>query len=285
MAKKKSTPTHTANGRAATTKPHRGRVKAVPEAALASAPASAPEPVRTPVITTSSATTATDARDAMLLREAAENPGVIEIPPAQITPQTITVVEIPMATLDPGGSASGQSLENDPAIMTVAIDRPGPHAWVQLFPDRTLRTVLLAHKQERNGSPDYYYVVPALQGMVRKDLKEVLALLVFDANNAGEAFLWLVSGSEWSPYHNAIQRVLAKGEVFLRNHLFRFLSPEKRARVCPVQVRERTPDDPAPLLPSRPVSQLLPEALGPGRLITSTSHQVYVQLTAGGALK
>jgi hypothetical protein len=219
------------------------------------------------------------------VRDAVANPGTVEIPEATIQPQQASpVLEIPESDLDPDANESGEPLEQDPALMTVALDRPGPHSWIQLFPDKILRTVLLGYKAEKNASPVWHYVIPELQKGLQKELKQVRALLVFDASGPGEPFLWVVPESDFSPYFNAIQNCLAKGEAFVKTHLFRFAKAELRKRNCDVRVRARTPDDPEPVLPSRPISKLLPEALKQDRLITSASHPVYVSLMSGGRL-
>jgi hypothetical protein len=223
--------------------------------------------------------------EAALLKEAVDNPGVAEIPEVVAQPGAGPLLEIPAMDLDPDRGDAGEPLQLDPALMTVAIDRPGPHSWVQLFPDRVLRTVLLAHKPDRNGSPVYHYVTPELQSAVKKDLKQVQIYLVYDTSGPGEAYLWIVPESEFSPYFNAVQQVLARGESIVKDHFVRFVNAEKRGRTCDVRVRPRGPDDPAPVLPSRPISQLLPEALGKDRIISAVSHPVYVSLTAGGRLR
>jgi hypothetical protein len=223
-------------------------------------------------------------RDNALLREALAKPGIAEIPPMQITTQRAPVLEIPAASLDPGQGDDGEPLAIDPALMTVPIDRPGPHSWIQIFPEHMLRTVLLPYKPQKDASPEYHFVIPELQPPVQRDLKQVHVHLVFDASGPGESFLWILPESEFSPYYNAVARVLAKGDTYLRDRLFRFAKAELKKRDCDVRVRRRLPDDPDAVLPSRPISQLLPEALKTERIINTTAHPVYVALTAGGRL-
>jgi hypothetical protein len=221
---------------------------------------------------------------ATLLREAVQHPGVVEIVETSIQPGRITVTEIPETSLDPHLGIGGTPLEQDPDLMTVSLDRPGPHCWHELFPDKVLRTVLLAFKPNRNSSPDYHFLIPELQGPLKKHLKQVRVYLVFDASEQGGSFLWLMPETNFSPYYNTLASIWAKGDTFIRKHLFRFGTAERMAKRCDVEFRPRTPDDPGAILPSRPLSKLLPEALGPDHLITSTSHPVYVNLTSGRKL-
>jgi hypothetical protein len=223
-------------------------------------------------------------RKKSLLHDALARPGIVEIPPAEITTQPAPVLEIPAASLNLSYGDDGEPLEIDPALMTVSIDRPGSHCWVQVFPGHILRTVLLAYKPAKDASPDFHYVCPELQPPLQRDLKEVQVHLVFDASDAGGCFLWIVPESQFSPYHNALRRVRERGDAFLRDHLFRFAKAELRKRDCDVRVRTRLPDDPIAVLPSRPIGQLLPEALKADRIINSTAHPVYQVLTAGGRL-
>jgi hypothetical protein len=225
----------------------------------------------------------TPADDGAQLREAMNTPGVVEITETPIEPKAGPVLEIPEASLDAG--EGGDPLDQDPALMSVAIDRPGPHSWVQIFPDKVLRTVLLAYKPDSNGSPEFHYIVPELQKGLQKELKQVRIHLLFDTNGPGVPFLWIVPETNFSPYYNALMLILSKGEAYLRDHLFRFAKAELKAKTCDVRVRGRGPDDPQPILPSRPISKLLPEALKQERIITSASHPVYVSLMSGGRLK
>jgi hypothetical protein len=123
-----------------------------------------------------------------------------------------------------------------------------------------------------------------LQKGLEKHLNQVRVYLVWDANGEGEAFLWIIPETEYSPYHNSMMNVLSKGEAFLRDHLFRFDKADLKKKACGVPFKARTPDDPAPILPARPISALLPEALKQEHIISSKSHPVYVSLTSGGRL-
>jgi hypothetical protein len=222
------------------------------------------------------------AREGKLLKQAVDSPGAVEVPEATIRADVQRVDEILPANLDPDAGESGTPLEQDPALITVPIDRPNPHSWNRLYPDLVLRTVLLGYRPQKNARLEYYFVTPGLQGPLKKELKQVRVHLVADVSGAGELFLWIVPETEFSPYYNAIMRVLAKGEQYVHTNLFRFPSAELSEKVCRVRVKPAGPDDPVPVLPSRPISRLLPEALKQERLITTTSHPVYMSLTAGG---
>jgi hypothetical protein len=142
------------------------------------------------------------AEDARLLKEAVADPGSVEIEEEEMRPGAAAPVEIGEERLNP--EEAGTPLEDDPALITAAIDRPGADSWVQLHPDRVLRTVLLAYQRGRDSSPDYYFVAPALRDPVRRHLRQVCVLLVSDLSGEGDCFLWIVPETVYSPYFNSL---------------------------------------------------------------------------------
>jgi hypothetical protein len=222
-------------------------------------------------------------KDGQHLKAAVANPGAVEVPDTPIQTGDVPITEIPEVNLDPDAGEGGRLVSQDPALMTVAINKPTPHIWVRFFPERTLRTVLLGYKPSVDSSPDWHYVVPELQAGLK--MSQVNVYLVADITGGSAVpFLWIVPATEFSPYFNAVQRLLAKGVGYVRSHAFRFAKVNLKARDCDVYERDIGPDDPEPVLPSRPVGKLLPEALKTDRLIRSPSHPVYHSLTAGRKL-
>jgi hypothetical protein len=224
--------------------------------------------------------------DARHLKEAVENPGVPEIPDEPLTAGPVPVLEIPQEDLTPDAAEGGEPLPADPALMTVSVGRPGPTTFVRVYPGRTLRTVLLPYKRKRDDSPDYHWVTPELREPLQRHLRQVNVYLLAEAAEDGESFLWIVPESDFSPYHNGMARVLAMGAEYIRTHLFLFYMKDtgSRKKCCDLEQRLIQPVDVEPLLPSRSVGALLPEALKADRLIRDTSHPVYVNLTSGRRL-
>jgi hypothetical protein len=221
--------------------------------------------------------------EAAQVRESIDGPSLPEIPERELNPAGGRVTEIGNRVLEDADDG-GVPVAIDPAILTVTIQRPTEFSWVKLFPDRMLSTPLLAYKATSDSAPDYYYVVPELEGPVRSYLKQVNVHVVWDAGGAGTAYLWLIPQSTFSPYYNTMQRALALGPQFIESHLFNFGKANLKAKICPLKQRDPRPSDPTEVLPSRPVSQLLPEALGADRIITSTDHPIYLAIAAGRAV-
>jgi hypothetical protein len=118
-------------------------------------------------------------------------------------------------------------------------------------------------------------------------MKNVRVLLVTEMRAKGESFLWVVPRSDQSPYSNTISRILGQGDAALKNHVYRIGAPDMGggAKICPLRHRLCTPEDPAPVLPSRKIGILLYEALlGIERVIKAKDHPVYDALTSGSPL-
>jgi hypothetical protein len=222
---------------------------------------------------------------AELLQAAVNNPGrcIIEEEPSD-SDQPEPVLEIPEETDD--DTDIGEPLTTDPALLTVKISKPSPNCFVRFHPDRIHSVKLLAYKPRHNSSPEYHYVVPSLRAAFdKRDLKPVRAFLLTECDS-GEAFLWLVPESEMSPYHNAVQRILAQGAEKIAQcaFLIGMADRDNKNKEVPVRLRLSTAEDKLPRLPSRELKVLLAEALGPDRIINSTAHPVYQSLTAGKVL-
>jgi hypothetical protein len=212
-----------------------------------------------------------------------QNPGVVEIPDER--PEVITgpVIEIPEEHLDTAAGDAGQLLGADPAVLTVALGKPHAYSPIRLFPERRLETVLLDHRETKDGSSVWHYVMPELRKPLKKYLRNVRVELVFDTGGRGEPFLWIVPVSDRSPYYAALSRALSYGKEFVATHKFRFEFVDVKR--VDVHVHDLEPDDPEPVLPSRPLSLLLPEALKAERIIRAPGHPVFHQLTSGRLLK
>jgi len=218
-----------------------------------------------------------------LVRESIDGPPLPPILERQLNADGVRVTEIGERILE-GEDDGGTAVPVDPAILTVTISRPTEFSWVRLFPARKLSVPLLPYKTTRDSVPDPHYVIPELEAPVRSYLKQFEVHLVWDAGGAGTAFLWLVPRSPLSPYYNALNRALALGDKFVASHLFSFGKADLKTKTCLLKQRSPKPNDPTEVLPSRHLSLLLPEALGADRIISSTSHPVYMALTAGSVV-
>jgi hypothetical protein len=223
-------------------------------------------------------------QDVAQLKEALADPGGEAVPEVKLTEGPVTVMEVPEATLKPDEEDAGQPLEQDPAIMTVQLGRPTPSTWVQFHPGKSMICDLLAYQASRNSSPEYHFVADArLAKRFGKRMRQVTAYLCNDAEHPDDVFLWLVTRSEMSPYHNAIASVLGRGEAFIRKHSVLFFDVDMQKKKCSIDHRPLDPDL-EPVLPTRPIGRLLYEALGADRVIKDSNHPIAKKLLGGRRL-
>jgi hypothetical protein len=212
------------------------------------------------------------------------DPGVIDETPDPVKAGGPALLEIPEENLDPTREDTGTPLVDDPAFMTVPLDSPGPQSRVQVFRDRILRTVMLPFKRSKKAPNEWYFVVPELREAVRKQLKQVRVCLLYDSNQDGRLFLWTVLESENSPYNDALSRILAQSDQFLKEYLLMIPTADIGGKGIDVQKRLRTPDDPTPVLPSRNLRVLLYEAMKTDRIIARADHPIYQHFARGSRL-
>jgi hypothetical protein len=224
-----------------------------------------------------------DRHDADQLKKALETPGVVEIPETKPNPGPVPVLEIPTARLDVDADEAGNPLPVDPALLVAKIDRPSPHGWIRLFVDHVLETTLLSYQPIRNRTGEYLYVIPELQAPLREHMRQVRVTLVFDLA-ANEPFLWITPESDLSPYHNALMRIFSQPPEFIATHKFLIGKCDPKGKKCKLKSNPLGPNDPEPILPSRPLGKLLAEALGAERIINSTGHPTYQALMTGGTI-
>jgi hypothetical protein len=223
-------------------------------------------------------------RDAELLKDAVEHPGSKGIPDEAPEVSDKPNVGIPAESLDAGAEVLGEDLDRDPSTMSVGLDRPGPDSWVHMAIDRMLPVLMFPYKRKRTDAPTYYYIDRGqLRDKVQRRLQLVNVHLLFDVGGEGDAFLWVVPTSEFSPYNAAVNRALSRGKQYVAEHLFNFEYVQNTRKVN-LRVRLPLDDDAAVVLPTRETGILLEEALGPERYIRDANHSMYRILTAGSRL-
>jgi hypothetical protein len=221
-------------------------------------------------------------RDAALLKDAVANPGGDSIPEEPLTTGGADI-EIPSESISPAAEPRGRRIDNDPATMVVALSKPTPNSWIQLFPDHVFDTVMYAYQPQRNQSPTYYYIEKSLRSVLRQNrFKNVRVHLVYDTNGEGEAFLWLLPLSDRSPYLAAVTEALSHGPKYVADNLFNFDYTFGQSKVH-LSAEPRKPTDPVAVLPARPLGRLLREAMG-DRYVATTGHPMWPVFTMGRRL-
>jgi hypothetical protein len=125
---------------------------------------------------------------------------------------------------------------------------------------------------------EYYWITPELRKGIKSELKAV-RVFPFFSTLARCHVLWLVKVTLDNPWYTSLQDRLFRQspEFFDRNEVRVF--GDKEAGRYRVMKRPRTV--PSVTWPDRSTGELLAEALGPSRIITSPDHPLYIDLVSG----
>lgn len=158
--------------------------------------------------------------------------------------------------------------------------RPHRREWFALNPSSELPTRMLLHKPKADGMDvDYYYVDPALRGPIRDELKDVRVFVYYSFTTRAHA-LWIVNVTLENTWYESVAAFLQKPADFFAENAIKVMSDKGNSRY-----RVRFKPLPAHVAwPAKATSQLLGEAIGPSRFITTPDHPLYLDLTEGTEL-
>lgn len=179
------------------------------------------------------------------------------------------------------GAEIDEGSELDLAAMIAKKHRkPGRREWIALNPASELPTRMLLHKPKADGMDvDYYYVDPALRGPIRDELKDVRVFVYYSFTTRAHA-LWIVNVTLENTWYESVAAFLQKPADFFAKNAIKVMSDKDNSRY-----RVRFKPLPAHVAwPAMSTSQLLGEAIGPSRFITTPDHPLYLDLTEGTEL-
>ena len=163
---------------------------------------------------------------------------------------------------------------------SVKIRKPGRREFIILNPTLEWPAKLIVHKPKGEGSADeeYYYVAPELRSKIKGELKGVRVFLYYSV--IAHCFgLWLVKVTLDNRWYESLQDLLFRQPPeFFDKYEVRVFSDKPLDRY---RVRHRPRTVQTVRWPDRPIGDLLGEALGPGRLIRTPDHPLYLDLTSG----
>jgi hypothetical protein len=179
--------------------------------------------------------------------------------------------EDPNADLD-----AGDELDLD-GMAAPKVRKPGRREWIAMDPTRELPTRMLIHKPRADGiEVEHYYVAGGLRGPIREELKDVRVFPFFSFTTRSHA-LWVVHVTlENSWYESLVPLFRQPAEFFAENEI-RVVSDKANSRY-------KVKFKPLPgrvTWPAKSTNELLGEALGRARFITSPDHPLYADLTDG----
>ena len=160
----------------------------------------------------------------------------------------------------------------------VRIRKPGKREFFILNPALEWPTKLLVHKPKGPDSmeEELYWVSKALRESIRGELKAVRVFLIYSVS-ARRFALWVVKvtlGNDW--YESLQDRLLRKPPDYFTTYEV-CVKPDKESSRYRVLRRPRSVKVIA--WPTRPIGDLMAEALGQSHIISTPDHPLYIDLT------
>jgi hypothetical protein len=162
----------------------------------------------------------------------------------------------------------------------VRIRKPGRREYFIMGPARELPVRLLVHKPKGPDTMDeeLYYVVPQLRKGIGDELKSARVFLCYSVT-ARQFWLWVVKVTIDNSWYSSLQdKLLRHPPEFFRAFEVRVKSDKDAS--C-YRVFKRTRSVQSIPWPDRPLNDLLAEALGASKIITSPDHPLYADLMSG----
>lgn len=160
------------------------------------------------------------------------------------------------------------------------IRRPDRREWIAVSPDSELTTRLLLHKPKADGvEVEHYYVHEDLRGPILDELK-LARVFVFYSFKTRTHSLWIVNVTLENSWYESMQLLFKQPQDFFAKNAIRVSSDKANSRY-----RVRWKPLPCEVTwPLKETGELLGEALGADRFITSADHPVYRDLIEGKEL-
>lgn len=160
------------------------------------------------------------------------------------------------------------------------IHKPGRRDWVKLNRESELTTKLLIHRPNPDSMDvEHYYVAPGIRLPIVDELRAVRVFQYYSLGSKTHG-LWVVNVNPENRWYESLGILLRQPNEFFVKNVIRIVS-DKEAGYYKVKYRSV---DIQVKWPEATTQQLLGEALGPGRFISSVDHPVYADLVAGKEL-
>ncbi len=157
------------------------------------------------------------------------------------------------------------------------IRKPGRREWFALNLASELPTRMLLHKPKADGiEVEHYYVAQGLRGPIREELKDVRVFIFYSYTTRTHA-LWIVNVTLENSWYESLVPLFQQPAEFFAEHAIRVVSDKGNSRY-----RVKFKPTPARVVwPAKPTEQLLGEAIGASRFITTPDHPLYLDLVEG----
>ena len=159
--------------------------------------------------------------------------------------------------------------------------KPNRREWIALNPASEIATRLLLHKPKADGmDTEYYYVDPSLRRPIAEELKPCRIFQYYSFTTRTVA-LWIVHVTVDNSWFESLQVLLRQPADFFACNAIRIMSDKPNS-----QYRVKHKPMPSEVIwPTTTTDQLLGEAIGADKFITSADHPLYRDLTDGNDLK
>lgn len=163
------------------------------------------------------------------------------------------------------------------AMQAKKIRKPQRHERFFLNPASELPTRLLLHKPNPDGiEVEHYYVSPELRSSIADELKMCRVFVYFSLVTKTHA-LWIVNVTVDNSWYESLAPLFRKPADFFSTNWIRVSADKKNSKY---RVKHKLMVDTA-IWPAKTTSELLGEALGPDKFITSADHPLYRDLIDG----
>jgi hypothetical protein len=168
-------------------------------------------------------------------------------------------------------------LELDLGGLVPKVRKPNRREWIALNPASELTTRLLLYKPRPDAiEVEQYYVDPTLRPPIQDELKQVRVLVYWSFQTRTHA-LWIIGVTPDNTWYESQAALLKQPAEFFATNAIRVISDKPNSRY---RIRYK-PIPSAVVWPETSTNELLGEALGRDRFITSPEHPIYRDLIDG----
>jgi hypothetical protein len=204
--------------------------------------------------------------------------------------QLLTIDRIPGGEIHVGAGGTlvvpredlGDEIDDDSeldlaSMVAQKIRKPERREWIALNLASELTTRLLPHKPTANSiEVEYYYVARSLRAAIREELKDVRVFLYYSFITRACA-LWIVKMTIGNSWYESVAPLFGYPAEFFASNAIKVMSDKANSRY-----RVKGKPIPGPVnWPVKTTEELLGEALGPERFITTPDHPLYRDLIEG----
>lgn len=163
--------------------------------------------------------------------------------------------------------------------MNIKLRKPGVHEKFKLSPASLFVAYMLYYKPNPEGMGEsIFYVVSGLRERLVQYMRKVEFYLCYSFATK-QFFLWPVKVSNTNWYHWLKTQLQKPPEIF-QNNAIRVEANQMLGRY---QVKAY-PNDADVVWPTKPMNELVTEAIGMENIISSSDHLIYKELTSGTEL-